>query len=83
MFGEAGSKLDTSSVSPFTSLVHATPKEDVDLIDYEPSPSWENMEVNTIFQSAHYQFISDDKRVAQFNFTPKNVFQNPKESEIS
>jgi hypothetical protein len=60
-----------------------TPSDDEeDLLDYEPSPIREEMDVNVIYlSSVDYSLVGDDE-VAEMSFIPRDdVFQRPKDSE--
>jgi hypothetical protein len=60
-----------------------TPSDDEeDMLDYEPSPVQEDMDVNVIYlSSVNYSLIGDDE-VAEMSFDPRDtVFQRSKDSE--
>jgi hypothetical protein len=59
------------------------PKDDKEeMVDYEPAPIWEDMEINLIYLSTmDYSYIGDDE-VSQMAFDPRDAtFQKPKDSE--
>jgi hypothetical protein len=61
----------------------ATPADDEDeMLDYEPSPVREDMDVNVIYlSSVDYSLVVDDE-VAEMSFGPRDaVFLRPKDSE--
>jgi hypothetical protein len=60
-----------------------TPTDDKEeMLDYEPSPVREDMDVNVIYlSSVDYSLVRDDE-VAEMSFGPRDaVFQRPKDSE--
>jgi hypothetical protein len=60
-----------------------TPADDeAEMLDYEPSPVREDMDVNVIYlSSVDYSLVGDDE-VAEMSFGPHDVvFQRPKDSE--
>jgi hypothetical protein len=60
-----------------------TPADDEkEMLDYDPSPVREDMDVNVIYLSSmDYSLVGDDK-VAEMSFGPHDVvFQRPKDSE--
>jgi hypothetical protein len=60
-----------------------TPADDEEeMLDYEPSPVWEDIDVNVIYlSSVDYSLIGDDE-VVEMSFGPRDaVFRRPKDSE--
>jgi hypothetical protein len=56
--------------------------DEEEMLDYEPSPVREDMDVNVIYlSSVDYSLIGGDE-VAEISFGPHNtIFQRPKDSE--
>jgi hypothetical protein len=52
------------------------------MLDYEPSPIWEDMDVNVIYLSfVDYSLVGDDE-VSEMKFSPHDtVFQRLEDSE--
>jgi hypothetical protein len=52
------------------------------MLDYEPSPVWEDMDVNVIYRSSvDYSLVGDDE-VSEMSFGLRDaVFQKPKDSK--
>jgi hypothetical protein len=78
----------TSSVTPITSLSLGQISESVDtleegdeMVDYEPTPVHEGMDINMVYYlPAEFRAIDEEGEVAQIDFGPKNaIFEKPKE----
>jgi hypothetical protein len=77
---QTGAKVPATSQS--CSEVPAPADDKEGMLDYEPSPVWEDMDVNVIYLSSmDYSLVGDDE-VAEMSFGPHDVvFQRPKDSE--
>jgi hypothetical protein len=52
------------------------------MLDYEPSPVWEDMDVNVIYLSSVYYSLVGDDEVSEMSFGLHDaMFQRPKDSE--
>jgi hypothetical protein len=62
--------------------VQAPTDDEEEMLDYEPSPVREDMDVNIIYlSSVKYSLIGDDEML-EMSFGPRDaVFQRPKDSE--
>jgi hypothetical protein len=64
------------------SEVPAHAEDEEEMLDYEPSPVWEDIDVNVIYLSfVDYSLIGDDEVVEMSFGTRDTVFQRPKDVE--
>jgi hypothetical protein len=73
---------EVPALSQSCSEVTTSTNDKEEMLDYEPSPIREDMDVNVIYlSSVDYSLVGDDE-VAEMTFSPRDaVFQRPKDSE--
>jgi hypothetical protein len=69
----------TTSPSSQTSVF--TLGDDEEMVDFEPTPNKEGMDINMVYYlPAEYRAVDEEGEVAQLDFGPKNaMFEKPKE----
>ena len=74
------SPVTPSSLGQISELVDA-PEEEDDMLDYEPTPVHEGMDINMVYYlPAEFRAVDEEGEVAQLDFGPKNaIFEKPKE----
>jgi hypothetical protein len=82
--GQTG--LTTEAGAEITSTIDTTPPippvvEDEELVDFEPSPERDNMEINVVYLSSDY-YVVPEEEISHLQLGPRDaVFQKPSESE--
>jgi hypothetical protein len=71
----------TPTVSPSSQTSVFTLGDDEEMVDFEPTPSREGMDINMVYYlPAEYRAVDEEGEVAQLDFGPKNaIFEKPKE----
>ena len=72
--------MDSSSFRDAREPVETLVDED-EMLDYEPSPVHEGIDINMVFYlPAEFRATDEEGEVAQLDFGPKNaIFEKPKE----
>jgi hypothetical protein len=82
---EVSEAISTLPMSPTTSPSSQTSiftlGDDEEMVDFEPTPSTEGMDINMVYYlPAEYRAVDEEREVAQLDFGPKNaIFEKHKE----